>query len=173
MIPPTTIPCNKMCCVRRFVPLSLAWASTIHKAQGTEAGKTEPPRPPNPCCRIIVELGDMSDEKRNPGLTYVAMSRANSLGKGDIMESALYFKGKFTLDGLKKMTKKQGTNELIDKCKRRGNWIKHLEKNVHEGAELSKLEKKRLIQWAIDARLDEDHGLETFQNEICTWIPKT
>ena len=68
------------------------------------------------------------------------------------------------------MTKKQGTNELIDKCKRRGNWIKHLENNVHEGADLSPLEKERIISWAIDARLDEDHGLETFQNEICNWI---
>ena len=42
--------------------------------------------------------------------------------------------------------------------------------NVHEGADLSPLEKERIISWAIDARLDEDHGLDTFQNEICNWI---
>ena len=71
-----------MCCIRRFVPLTLAWATTIHKCQGTEAGKTEPPRPPNPCKRVIVDMGNTGFEKRTPGVAYVAMSRANTLERG-------------------------------------------------------------------------------------------
>ena len=162
-----------MCRERRFVPLALAWATTIHKAQGTEAGKTEPPRPPNPCNKIIVNLGKMHFEKTCPGLAYVAMTRANSLGKGNIMESALYFMGDdFTKDRLTGMTKKKGTNELTLHCKRRANWIKHLERNMHKGADLDAFGKERLIQWALYARLKDDHGLDTFQNEICTWIPE-
>ena len=161
-----------MCCERRFIPLTLACATTIHKAQGTEAGKTEPPRPPNPCTKIIVDLGGKKFEKDCPGLAYVAMTRANSLGKGNIMESALFFEGDFTLDRLTEMTKKKGTSELTVHCKRRANWIKHLEKNVHGGADLDPLEKERIIRWATYARMDEDYGLDTFQNEVCTWIPE-
>ena len=89
------------------------------------------------------------------------------MGKGNIMGSALYFMGDdFTKERLTGMTKKKGTNELTLHCKRRANWIKHLEKNMHKGAKLSRLEKKRLIQWAIDARLKDDHGLDIFQSEI-------
>ena len=99
------------------------------------------------------------------------MTRANSLGKGNIMESALYFMGDdFTKERLTGMTKKKGTNELTLHCKRRANWIKHLEKNIHKGADLDAFGKERLIQWALYARLKDDHGVDTFQNEICTWI---
>ena len=59
------------------------------------------------------------------------------------MESALFFEGNFTLDRLTEMTKKKGTGELTVHCKRRANWIKHLEKNVHGGADLDPLEKER------------------------------
>ena len=160
-----------MCCERKFVPLSLAWATTIHKAQGTEAGKTEPPRPPNPCTRLIVDLGDKSFEKRCPGIAYVAMTRANSMGKGNIMESAIYFMGSnFTRDRLTYMTRKKGTNELTEHCKRRANWINHLHRNIHGGANLDAFGKERLIQWALYARIDDEYGLETFQNDICNWI---
>ena len=99
----------------------------------------------------------------------MAMTRANSLGKGNIMESALFFEGNFTLDRVTEMTKKQGTNELTVHCKRRANWIKYLESNVHGGADLNPLEKERLIKWAMYARLENEYGMDAFQNEICTW----
>ena len=102
----------------------------------------------------------------------MAMTRANSLGKGNIMESALFFEGDFTLDRLTEMTKKEGTSELTVHCKRRANWIENLEKNVHGGADLNPLEKERIIRWATYAKMDEDYGLDTFQNEVCTWIPE-
>ena len=43
---------------------------------------------------------------------------------------------------------------------------------MHKGADLDAFGKERLIQWALYARLNDDHGPDTFQNEICTWIPE-
>ena len=88
-------------------------------------------------------------------------------------QSAMYFMGEhFTLDRLTDMTKKKGSDELTERCKRRANWITHLENNVHGVSHLSKLKKKRLIQWAAVARLDDFHGMEFFHDKICHWIGK-
>ena len=68
------------------------------------------------------------------------------------------------------MTRKKGTNELTEHCKRRANWINHLEKNLHRGADLDDAEKQKIIQWAIHARMEDDHGIDTFQHNVCNWI---
>ena len=95
------------------------------------------------------------------------------MGKGNIMESDLYFMGDdFTKERLTRMAKKKGTNELTMHCKRRANWIKHLEKKMHKGANLDEVEKQRLINWATHTRMEDDHGHDKFQNEICSWIPE-
>ena len=160
-----------MCCIRRFVPLTLAWATTIHKCQGTEAGKTKPPRPPNPCKRVIVDMGNTGFEKRTPGVAYVAMSRANTLGKGDIMESAIYFMGnEFTKERLTDMTKSSSTKETTEKCKRRANWINHLEDAVHGVDDLNEDEKQNIIDWATDTRLSSLYSENFFQDNLLSWI---
>ena len=87
----------------------------------------------------------------------MAITRANSLGKEVIMESALFFEGDFTLDRLTEMTKKKGTSELTVHCKRRTNWIKHLENNMHGGADLDPLKKDSLIKWAMYTRVESDY----------------
>ena len=160
-----------MCCIRRFVPLTLAWATTIHKCQGTEAGKTEPPRPPNPCKRVIVDMGNTGFEKRTPGVAYVAMSRANTLGKGNIMESAIYFMGnEFTKERLTDMTKSSSTKETTEKCKRRANWINHLEDAVHGVDDLNEDEKQNIIDWATDTKLSNLYSENFFQDNLLSWI---
>ena len=68
----------------------------------------------------------------------------------------------FTKERLAGMTKKKGANELTLQCKRRANWIKRLQNNMHKGTKLTKLKRQRLIQWAMDARLKDDRGLDIF-----------
>ena len=49
---------------RLQLPLELAWALTIHKSQGLSLRY------------IILDLGSLQQEKRSPGLAYVALTRA-------------------------------------------------------------------------------------------------
>ena len=66
--------CRKRCslrsCSRVMYPLRLAYASTIHKAQGITVG------PGHLFERIVVNLGGVSVEKRHAGISFVALSRA-------------------------------------------------------------------------------------------------
>jgi hypothetical protein len=72
--------CEPMCCTRKQIPLQIAWAKTIHSLQGHNAGT------PNAIQRIVIHLGERTDETLNPGLTYEAVSRATTIGDlGHIM----------------------------------------------------------------------------------------
>ena len=72
-------------------------------------------QPPNPGERLIVDIGDINVEKRWPGFAYVAYSRANTMGKGDVMKSAIYTMGKgFTATRFDQMTYvKNGSRKKI------------------------------------------------------------
>lgn len=56
---------------RKQLPLAMAWASTIHKAQGLTIG------PHQAIQRLVIDAG--AHEGRCPGLLYVAVSRAEYL----------------------------------------------------------------------------------------------
>ena len=64
--------CHK--CKRTQLPLRLGWACTIHKCQGITVGEGEANR------YIVIHPGSTSFESRNPGLLFVALSRAKSAG---------------------------------------------------------------------------------------------
>jgi hypothetical protein len=71
----------------------------IHSVQGHSAGPAAAKKTPNAIQRIIIHLGDIKYEALNPGLTYVAISRATTIGRlGHMttipmkcMNSAIYF----------------------------------------------------------------------------------
>ena len=95
-IRPETVPCSRNpgnpCCLVHFCPIVLAWATTIHKFQGFEAGF----RAHDSVNRIIADISTLQWEKLHPGTTYVVVSRARTLGtrtqtEDQIMDSALYF----------------------------------------------------------------------------------
>ena len=93
---PTYVPipiCNQlcekrcMCCEMSFLPLNLAFARTLHKFQGKSVG-------PGECSQIMVfEPGTTSFEGHNPGILYTGLSRAKTLGLGNINQSAFYLTG--------------------------------------------------------------------------------
>ena len=64
--------CRKTCCSVTFCPLVPAWATTIHKFQGMEAGFDETDQ----FQRLIIDPGDIKTEQQQPGILYVATSRA-------------------------------------------------------------------------------------------------
>jgi hypothetical protein len=73
-IPPTTTQCKWGCCTRTNIPLTLAYAKTIHTFQGQTVGPAAPGRPENPIKRILVDPGDQTFEGNNIGLFYTAVS---------------------------------------------------------------------------------------------------
>jgi hypothetical protein len=161
-----TVPCKNFCCTRKFIPLVLAWASTIHKLQGCTFGRTAPGEPPNPGTKLIMDLGNAAAEKRCPGLAYVAVSRGNSTGKGDMMNSAIYFIGKnFTRERLTGMTMKNKGKDKCILCARRDNWIEHLKKNTHGLNRAISENSDALIEWSKTYRIDRKH----FEENLCMW----
>jgi len=120
------------CCKVHFCPIVPAWAITIHKCQGMEAGLGDN----EAINRIIIECGQRSAEGTNAGLLYVAVSRGKSLGSMSTTnphptDSPIYFHGdKMCLDRVRYTAvkwddkkKKWADNEVV--IKRRA-WVEHL-----------------------------------------------
>jgi len=151
----------------KFVPLRLAWATTIHKLQGATYGPTKPGEPPNPGTKLILNIGGVKNESRTPGLAYVAASRGNTTGKGDKLKSAIYFEGgdDFNLKRFTNMTLKADKSRKTLNCARRDNWIRHLKKNVHKGLEGQRMTEERLMEWSSEYRVDT----QIYKENILTW----
>ena len=66
----TEIDCPKLCCNAWYCPLVLAWATTVHKFQGFEAGFGEK----DTVNYIIADINSLEWEKTNPGTAYVMAS---------------------------------------------------------------------------------------------------
>ncbi len=71
--------CNhkQSCCTVTYCTLVTAWATTIHKFQGFEAGFD----PNDQFKHLIVDPGDLTTEQQNTGILYAAMSRAKTMGQ--------------------------------------------------------------------------------------------
>jgi hypothetical protein len=70
------VDCPKKCCNAKYCPLILAWATTVHKFQGFEAGFDSG----DTINRIIADISTLDWEKINPGTAYVVASRAKTIG---------------------------------------------------------------------------------------------
>lgn len=83
---------KRPCCSAHFCPLVPAWASTIHKFQGFEAGKDDW----DLIKTLIIDCGPINAEWLTPGLLYVAASRGKTWGSMSKTnprptDSAIYF----------------------------------------------------------------------------------
>jgi hypothetical protein len=87
--------------INQCVPLQRAWAKTVHSLQGHNAGPAAANQRPNAIQIISVNIGQRKDETLNPGLTYMAISRATTIRNlGHVAtiprkctNSAIYFLG--------------------------------------------------------------------------------
>ena len=75
-IPMKTLLCRKSCCSVTYCPLVPAYATTIHKFQGFEAGFDENDQ----FQHLIIDPGDIKSEQQQPGLLYIATSRVKTIG---------------------------------------------------------------------------------------------
>ena len=66
----------RKCCNARYCPLVTAWATTVHKLQGFEAGFVSNDR----MNYIIADVGTLEWEKKNPGTAYTVAGRAKTIG---------------------------------------------------------------------------------------------
>ncbi len=86
--------CINSCCSVTFCPLVPAWATTIHKFQGFEAGFDEKDQ----FQHLIIDPGDIKSKQQQPRLLYVATSCVKTIGDmtQDVPHpktSALYWTG--------------------------------------------------------------------------------
>jgi len=91
--------CIKNCCIVRYCPLVLAWATTIHKFQGFEAGFDVDDH----INYIIADINNIAWEQKKPGTAYTVASRAKTIGTVSKetpypKDSNLFFDGQISSD---------------------------------------------------------------------------
>jgi hypothetical protein len=125
--------CNRKqsCCKVTYCPLVPAWATTIHKFQGFEAGFDKNDQ----FKHLIVDPGDLTTELQNPGILYVALSRAITIGTVSPNElhpkdSAIFWTGSgICLTRVLNITQKRGLDGSMTNClkfEKRQKWADHL-----------------------------------------------
>jgi ATP-dependent exoDNAse (exonuclease V), alpha subunit - helicase superfamily I member len=126
--------CRKSCCSVTFCPLVPAWATTIHKFQGMEAGFDKNDQ----FQHLIIDPGDIKSEQQQPGILYVATSRAKTIEHmtqetPQTKMSALYWTGggmsinRVINGSTKKQPNKQGHNRVdCLKIEKRHKWVTYL-----------------------------------------------
>ncbi len=133
-----------------FLPLSLASSKTGHTFQGQNVG----PEHAIPC--IVVQPGFLKMEHLCPGLLYMFMSRATTIGtKGDRSQSAIFFiTNDLTRERIQRLLHtKQG--KLCTFVERRAAWIKYLHKHLVQRS-FSKEEKENIISWAESVQVQPE-----------------
>jgi hypothetical protein len=130
-ITPITSHCRKWCCQRKYIPLQLCYAKTIHTFQGQSAGPVAPNQQPNAVQRIVINIGSRKFEGQNPGLTYTALSRATSLGNpNDVTTSSLFFEGiDITPERFINIATSNISHKLYKSVHLRNIWVQKLKKN--------------------------------------------
>ena len=126
-IPSVESSCKLHCCSRRFIPLNLAYARTIHRFQGLTAGPVDDGKIPNMYHCIICDPDQKHFEASALGLLYTALSRATTLGDDNGLNSAIYFTGvNFKEDRIRNPCNKKGTTKAFEKAIHRTAWVKYL-----------------------------------------------
>lgn len=140
--------CKHGCCKRRFMPLTLSFAATIHRMQGLNVGKSET-NDINENLRMILEPGGRSFEMLCPGAAYTAFARATSMGNGNPYDSAIWVMGPNIINErfINMTTYLDKPSEKVKKIIQKEKWIERLESNLIDFI-YTKKEKKKLFKWA-------------------------
>ena len=144
-IPMVTMMCKNKCCKATFCPLALSFSKTLHTFQGQSAGPVnQGQQQPNAVDRVFVDPGDKKFESGNPGLLYMAVSRATTLGENTSSStttgapsppsksqlSAIYFTGhNMTLHRVTNLKLKKNGDEY-EKVQLRNKWVARVEANT-------------------------------------------
>ena len=126
------IDCPKKCCNARYCPLILAWATTIHKFQGFEAGFGKDDH----IKYIIADINTLNWEKHHPGTAYVVASRAKTIGKvtKDVQYptmSNLFFVGTLGERRFKECRLKENGEECL-LVEQRDAWVAYLNSRIED-----------------------------------------
>ena len=165
-IVPVQCICNKHCCTRLFVPLTLAYSKTVHTYQGQSAGPTDEGKPQNAVQRIICDPGTRAFEGVNIGLFYTILSRATTIGdttcKTDFKNSAIYFIGD-------NMNKERITDITLSKfgtpyqkVQKRTAWTNYLKQNTHK-SNVTEDDAQKLLAWATNTRFTHQNLRDIIQ----------
>lgn len=157
-IPVVSKLCDKQGCKRctmEFIPLTLAYAWTIHGIQGMNVGFKHLIK------KIIAEPGNRGFEGINPGTLYTVSSRATSIGnKRDRTTSELFFDGpEMNGDRIRQLTRSltsvKGISKEYEKCIKRRKWTEYLESNIKKITP-NEEEKSELLEWATKAQMNKE-----------------
>ncbi len=113
-----TCNCKQSCCTVTYCPLVIAWATTIHKFQGFEAGFN----PNDQFKHLYVDPGDLTTKQQNPGILYAALSCAKTMGwmtpnNPHPKDSAIFWTGSgICKNRVLNITKKRGLDGNITNC---------------------------------------------------------
>jgi len=150
-----------MCCTAKCCPLVTAWATTIHKFQGFEAGFDET----DMFRRLIINPGSEKWEKDCPGAFYVSLSRAKTMGSRTSdtdfpKDSAIYWIGegvntnRIRQGAYKKRKKRSDPIRHCDAVIKRERWVQYLQhrkdlttKRIYSKSELRDIKKKSSHSW--------------------------
>ena len=138
-IPCVTVPCKYRCCNVRYCPLVPAWATTIHKFQGGEAGKEDH----YIFKSIIINPGPLDQENRSTGLLYTAVSRGKTMGSMSETnkhptDSTIYFDGnhiglhRILHTGTRKKADGSDGREPNEGARKRNQWMAKLIASAEE-----------------------------------------
>ncbi len=160
-IPTEEFVCTRGCCTRMFVPLTLAYARTIHKFQGMSAGPVDKGKIKNMYDVIVCDPDEKSFEGSALGLLYTAVSRATTLGDDDGLHSAIYFSGQsMRPDRIRNLTKKTDSDDEFEKAIKRRYWINYITARKRRSEKRTKRIMKRssdLLQWAATTTYSYDN----------------
>lgn len=153
-VPVASYKCKYQCCSRTYVPLTLAYAKTIHCFQGLSAGPVDKGKPANMFKGVICDPHTLDAETNCLGLLYTGVSRATTLGDPDGLNSAVYFTG---LDMKKesRVTRLGQKTASLDSFKRvldRRQWVAHLTLNTRK-SHLSKNQEDAVLRWSRSNRV--------------------
>ena len=105
----------------------MAWATTLHKFQGFEAGQGKD----DIVNHLIIDPGNLKFKMRTPGSLYKALSRGKTFGDfgngSENYNSSVYWTGAdMCLHRIIKIGKKHN-GEISVKLENRTKWVAHLE----------------------------------------------